>query len=529
MHATWMARTVLRLAVAALAGARASAGNARFLPGAQRGAWPYFLFQSRATLGDFRLAEISAAADTLGFSASLAIEPDVCGAPSGEGAAARQRVYTSEGGDVGPGIFQWVALPDAAAAAAVADRCVLVRGAFEVWASCSGFDDSAPPKRDEALSRWEVLANAVQGDGECASEARRRVLQALGSGSWRVDVETFGAHKPRTLAGKIELMELLDALLQEADGEVELKKPDHVIVMLEDVSRSGEKAYGEEGEVAEVEAALLPRPPRRLFLGRRLSGGGAGRLATFALSRRPYLGRTTLPPEMAFLMATQSRCAAGALVLDPFCGTASTLLSCAAHGARTVGVELDARVLYGGEADCGENGAPASPRGIMRNFDAARVTRPEVLACGDAAEVLASGELSGSAGATYERFDAIVTDPPYGLMEGLGGAYLPLAQRLDQLLGFASRRLRLGGRLVFLLPLPHDAQPSELTVLHNSPCLELEQISRQNVSARMHRLLCTMRKVAEPANAEDMRVFRDPGGAPVAPWERWWEDQDSGS
>ena len=34
-------------------------------------------------------------------------------------------------------------------------------------------------------------------------------------------------------------------------------------------------------------------------------------------------------------------------MLDPFCGTASTLLSCAVLGARTIGIEVDEKVLYG--------------------------------------------------------------------------------------------------------------------------------------------------------------------------------------
>ena len=37
-------------------------------------------------------------------------------------------------------------------------------------------------------------------------------------------------------------------------------------------------------------------------------------------------------------------------------------------------------------------------------------------------------------------------------MEGLGAYYVPLGQRLTALLRLSARRLRLGGRLVFLLP-----------------------------------------------------------------------------
>ena len=38
--------------------------------------------------------------------------------------------------------------------------------------------------------------------------------------------------------------------------------------------------------------------------------------------------------------AAQARVVPGSLVLDPFCGTASTLLSCAELGASVVGIEV---------------------------------------------------------------------------------------------------------------------------------------------------------------------------------------------
>ena len=40
----------------------------------------------------------------------------------------------------------------------------------------------------------------------------------------------------------------------------------------------------------------------------------------------------------------QARAAPGTLVLDPFCGTCSVLMSCAALGAATVGVEVDEQI-----------------------------------------------------------------------------------------------------------------------------------------------------------------------------------------
>ena len=65
-------------------------------------------------------------------------------------------------------------------------------------------------------------------------------------------------------------------------------------------------------------------------------------------------------------------------------------------------------------------------------------------------------------------------------MEGTGKQYVPLAQRLGLLLDLAARRLKLGGRLVFLLPLPADAAPGD-ALPHSafSGRFELEALARR--------------------------------------------------
>ena len=75
-----------------------------------------FLFLFRGTHGDFRLSEVRSVAETLGV-----------GPVSFRSAGAAGTLQAS-GGDVGPSVFQFVSLPDAEAAAAVARRCVLVLG-----------------------------------------------------------------------------------------------------------------------------------------------------------------------------------------------------------------------------------------------------------------------------------------------------------------------------------------------------------------------------------------------------------------
>ncbi|KAL3914222.1 MAG: hypothetical protein SGPRY_007700 [Prymnesium sp.] len=90
-------------------------------------------------------------------------------------------------------------------------------------------------------------------------------------------------------------------------------------------------------------------------------GFGGDLLTHFSLGSRRFIGRTSLPAEFSFLMANQAHVGEKSLVLDPFCGTGSTLLSCAKFGARVVGVDIDERT-FGLES---EEGAPC---GVETNF-----------------------------------------------------------------------------------------------------------------------------------------------------------------
>jgi tRNA G10 N-methylase Trm11 len=532
---------VLTLAIhdaCALSATKAVGGGVQMalLPGqASSASWPRFLFLFRGVSGSFRLAELHSAALTLGVDEQqLTFE-----AASSLAANLKQPEIADAGGDVGPDLLQWVALPSAEVATAVASRCSTVRGAFEVWATAR-FEPAcslAPAEAaQQADARWRLLADCVHAD--TAFEARARMLGAMQADSWRVDVINIGTNKPRSLAAKVALMETFDSLLGPLPGAVDLKSPAQIVTLIEDCREP-------DGPRAAARRSDLVQAPHWLGLGRLLTCGAAAHLSRFALSDRSYLGRTTLPPEYSYLMAIQARVLPGHRVLDPFCGTCSTLLSCAALGAITMGVEADARVLHGTIADGAHlrpKGSKAltsepSASGIATNFAEGGLPPPECLLLGDMAsfDALLTAASGADKAAANIAFDAIVTDPPYGLMEGLGALYVPLGQRLTSLLRLASRRLKLGGRLVFLLPLPAGADVAQALpdTLPTARCLSLERISRQRLSQRLHRLLVTMVKVAEPTTEAEGLLGSAEGaeagkGTPTsslahqAPWEEWW-------
>jgi len=242
-------------------------------------AWPSFLFLFRAVHGDLRISEVRSVSEMLGHAGGRI-------APTGHGVAPEQLpIVESIGGDTGPSIFQYVSFPDEAAAAAVARRCVMVRGVYEVWA------DFECDEADSGDQSWQRLASML---AEAPEAQKARMLAPLGSDSWRVDVRSFGRRKPYSLAQKRRLMDHLAELLWRIPGDVDLADSSERVTLLEDYRRGKADGPGDGG-------------PCRLLLGRRVCAGAGRLLYTYGLPRRHHLSRTALPPDLSFLMANQVR------------------------------------------------------------------------------------------------------------------------------------------------------------------------------------------------------------------------------
>jgi hypothetical protein len=303
--------------------------------------WPSFLFLFRAAHGDLRVSEVRSVSDMLGYAGGRI-------APTGHGGAPeRLPIVESIGGDSGPSIFLYVSLPDEEAAAAVASRCVMVRGVYEVWA------DLECDEADSGDQSWQRLASIV---AEAPEAQKIRMLAPLGDSSWRVDVHSFGRKKPYSLARKRQLMDHLEHMLWRIPGDVDLADSSQRVTLLEDYRR---------GKVPNPSPSPSPNPspspspnpspsrspspnpnpnppphphpspspnpspnpnpnrnpnpnpnqaegpadaagPCRLWLGRRVSAGAGRLLHTYGLPRRHHLSRTSLPADLAFLMANQA-------------------------------------------------------------------------------------------------------------------------------------------------------------------------------------------------------------------------------
>jgi tRNA (guanine10-N2)-methyltransferase len=67
----------------------------------------------------------------------------------------------------------------------------------------------------------------------------------------------------------------------------------------------------------------------------------------YDLKKRKYLGTTSMDAELSLIMANQALVKSDSLVLDPFVGTGSFLITCSHFGAYTLGSDIDGQQIRG--------------------------------------------------------------------------------------------------------------------------------------------------------------------------------------
>ena len=292
-------------------------------------------------------------------------------------------------------------------------------------------------------------------------------------------------------------------------GTVRMEAPDDEYIFIREMSLD---ARG--GPLSTPE-----RPPLAAYFGRILGGERnwrAGLDTKYSLKNRAYLGPTSMDAELSLVMTNLARVrgsGAGCVAFDPFVGTGSILLACGLRGARCVGTDIDLRVLRG----------DGKPTDVVSNFRQYGLPRPELIR---------------SDNSLYHRhyrphgplYDAIVTDPPYGIRAGArkSGSRKEVRAISDEhrgdhiaqtrpyavsdvmadLLDVAARTLTVGGRLVYVIPGLSDdnnddnGDPDggfdEDTDLPRHDCLRLLYTCFQPLQhPALGRRTVTMEKVAE--------------------------------
>ncbi|KAI8993886.1 tRNA guanosine-2'-O-methyltransferase [Trametes punicea] len=239
-------------------------------------------------------------------------------------------------------------------------------------------------------------------------------------------------------------------------GKIDMKNPDITLACFEEYKdRHGTTRAKDEGD-GEFE---------EVWFGRLIETGSARALARkFDVKKRVYYGNTSMDAEMSLLMANQTLAAPGKLIYDPFIGTGSLAYTTAHFGAFVYGSDIDGRQMRGKVKTPGIIRAAAQYGVENRIMD------------------LLTFDVTQNPWRCGELFDAIITDPPYGVRAGakrLGRKnarppregpppihvprpddqpYIPptrpyeLSELARDLVLLARHMLRPRGRLVFFLP-----------------------------------------------------------------------------
>ncbi|KAJ2830816.1 hypothetical protein IWW50_000037 [Coemansia erecta] len=364
--------------------------------------------------------------------------------------------------------FLVVTIASSAAAARLVRRGILIRSIAEYWGSGATYAQVYDEVKQDS-ERWDAYK-------QC---------------SFKFTVEGFG--RSLSQAEKVRVIEGFSFMGFE--GPIRMKGAEAEFLVCEE--------YGE------AQAAVPVAEVKRIWFGRVVGTGSRELIDRFDVKKRRYLGNTTMDAELSLLMANQALARDGMLVYDPFVGTGSFLLTCAHFGACTMGSDIDGRQIRG-------------TAGFKRGVDGIHANLQQY-GVGERVLDTVVFDVCRNPWRAGALFDAIVTDPPYGVRAGakrLGRKdgtnaerslrvvdgvtnckrddYYPptmpyeMSDVVRDLLQLAAEKLVVGGRLVYWLPtVAGEYVPTDVP---QHPALRLVANSEQPFGGWSRRLI-TMEKI----------------------------------
>ncbi|KAJ8411468.1 hypothetical protein AAFF_G00162760 [Aldrovandia affinis] len=368
-------------------------------------------------------------------------------------------------------------------------RTVCAKSVFELWGH-----GRTHPELQSSLEKYpaEDMAPFLQQDS-----------------TYKINVYTFN----KTLEFKDRIQKIDDMEYLPFQGKVDLKNPHHIFCLLED--------YG-------TDPNNIPDEPFYVYFGRWIADGQRELIRSHSVKKRHFIGNTSMDAGLSFIMANHARVRGHDVVFDPFVGTGSLLVACSHYGAYVCGTDIDYNTIHGiGKASRKNQkwrGPDENIRANLRQYGLERFYL-DVLVSDASKAIWRKGPL----------FDAILTDPPYGIRESTrrtgsqkeiirppedygGDSHVPvsmayhLSDIFSDLLNFAARYLVMGGRLVYWLPIYRPEYREETVPLH--PCLRLVSNCEQTLSSHTSRRLITMEKTKELEDSDVMSLLQDSGYSP---------------
>ncbi|KAF6761256.1 RNA methylase [Ephemerocybe angulata] len=305
-------------------------------------------------------------------------------------------------------------------------------------------------------------------------------------------------------------------------GEIDMKTPQMVCSCFEEYDDSFKRARDRSDGDGDF---------RQVYFGRLLEESSARPLVNvFDVKKRKYYGNTSMEAEVSLLMANQTMASPGKLMYDPFMGTGSMAYPIAHFGSLVFGSDIDGRQMRGKES------VPGVVRAAKQYGVDTRILD------------LATFDITHHPWRCGGLFDAIITDPPYGVRAGAkrlgrkrelserqielckqhrgkpqadGGPYIPptkpyeLSHLVSDLVIFARYLLKPGGRLVFFLPTVTDEY--EEVDVYTMLCEGMEVIanSLQDFGSWGRRLITIKKTTSEAFSAPTFEARHDSEHTPA--------------
>ena len=282
-----------------------------------------------------------------------------------------------------------------------------------------------------------------------------------------MDNPRFGKHTTRSVAKERKSIPKIWPLLDLFKGGVDLEDPVIHLNLLEGLDECGS---GKPEGLKKVVALTLACGAKH---------------TTIAPKTRICKTTTPLCSISSHLLCNVAMVGSGSCqsVLDPFAGSAATLLAAAmiSPEARTIGIDTGF-------------GLDISRADLLRDFSTRGLTEPVALIQGD---ILDSATRDEARSANCGAFDVIMTDPPYLIREaftggerGMGAPLMGLLEAMGQDLEQGKPLLKRGGSLVSFVPCTPDHHIDELLPqqrLQDFAGLQLETKREQKINNKLSR------------------------------------------
>lgn len=320
--------------------------------------------------------------------------------------------------------------------------------------------------------------------------------------SFRVNCESFGAKLTQTT--KIEYIKKM-IFMEMFQSKPDLVNPKQIYCIFEMNERS--KTIG--GSVV-----------KEYYFGRHLARSNRVGIDKFSLKKRTFIGNTSMDPLLSMIAANAARVKPNDIVYDPFVGSGSLLVAAAHMGAYVLGSDIDWLLVHG-KSKPSRKGEKERKEGecIRANLRQYNLESRYL-------DVMVS-DITRRPFNDEFTIDSIIADPPYGIREcsekiGTKRGNRPIKdgrlrypsktsytthELLLDLLHLAVKHLRIGGRLVYYLPVTKTEQ-SFRDSIPTHPSLKLISYCEQALTAKNYRLMVVMEKERESESGDEVAVPR---------------------